>query len=630
MKEALNINSNPSKIQKILVNGNQTTEPHEIANCFNNFFASAGKNVANNLPPSSTPPESFLPQKNHPEFRYGLTSPLEICDLLKAFDPKKSNDTSNISMYLLKFVAMEISKPLSHLFNLSLTTGVFPDKLKLSRVVPIFKSGKTDVCDNYRPVGLQCNISKILEKFVYHKLTNHVELNKIIHPNQFGFQRFKNTEHNLIQVVNFISKAINEGDYCIGVFLDLKKAFDTVNHQILLKKLEYYGITGTELQWFKSYLTDRKQLVDIDGHHSEPTSIDISVIQGSILGPILFNIFINDLPSASKILTFLFADDTQGLLRGKHLPTLIDNLNTELLNWANWFKANRLGVNASKTKYIIFHNRGKIINLQGKKVLFDNNDPTFPHNPNLVTELERICKSNTLPTQSYKLLGIYFDENLSFKYHINHLQSKISKGIYLLNRVKNILPRKALKSLYYAYVHSHLTYCPIILSCSSSTDVTKIFKLQKKAIRIISHSAYNAHTSPLFKKMQILPLHKIIQQSKLIFMHSYHYKYAPSTFNNTWFTNSERNVPMELRNQYDYTLPRANSENFKKFPLYSLPLTWNNAGYFRNYGNTTTFKISLKSYLLSEECPDTPFLTNSLDIPAPPPPPHILPPPMKY
>ncbi|MBM3937610.1 MAG: hypothetical protein FJ333_03005 [Sphingomonadales bacterium] len=279
------------------------------------------------------------------------------------------------------------------------------------------------------------------------------------------------------------------------------------------------------------------------------------------------------------------------------------------------------------TRYIIFHNRGKHINLEGKKLLFDNNNPTIPHNPNLITELGCICKSNPVPTQSYKLLGVLIDENLSFKYHVNHLQSKISKGIYLLNRVKNILPKKALKSLYFAYIHSHLTYCPIILSCSSNSDITKISKLQKKAIRIISHSSYNAHTSPLFTKLQILPLHKIIQQSKIIFMHSYHYKYAPSTFQNTWITNSERNIPMELRNQYDYNLPRANTENFKKFPLYSLPFTWNNAGFFRNYQNTTTFKIALKYYLLSEECPEIPFLLNNLEIPVPPPPNPPLPPP---
>jgi len=630
MKEALNINSNPHKIQKIISDGSSTSNPTEIAACFNKFFADAGKKVAQNLPPSSVTPESFLPQKNHPEFRYGLTSPLEICDLLKAFEPKKSNDTSNISMHLLKFVATEISTPLSHLFNLSLTSGTFPEKLKLSRVVPIYKSGKSDICDNYRPVGLQCNISKILEKFVYHKLTNHIELNKIIHPNQFGFQHGKNTEHNLTQVMNYISKAINEGDYCIGVFLDLKKAFDTVDHQILLSKLEYYGITGTELQWFKSYLSNRKQLVDIDGHHSEPTTIDISVIQGSILGPILFNIFINDLPSASNIVTFLFADDTQGLVRGNHLPTLITRLNTELRNWSSWFRANRLGVNVNKTKYLIFHNRGKRINLEGEKVLFDNNDPTLPHDPELVTELERICKSNPPSSQSYKLLGILFDENLTFKYHIDNLQSKLSKGIYLLNRVKNLLPQKALKSLYYAYIHSHLTYCPIILGCSPASDITKIFKLQKKAIRIISNSTYHAHTTPLFQNLQILPIHKIIQQSKLIFMHSYHYKYAPLSFINTWPTNNERNVPMDLRNQHDYSIPRSNTENFKRFPLYSIPFAWNNAGFFRNYNNTTTFKIALKNYLHSEECPEIPFMSNTLDIPAPPlpppPPPNPNPP----
>jgi len=207
---------------------------------------------------------------------------------------------NGISMKLLKELAQVISTPLAHIFNLSLAQGVFPEKLKLSRVVPIHKSGKTDSCDNYRPIALQSNISKILEKLVCTKLTNHLDLNKIIHPHQFGFQRFKNTEQNLVHVVNYISQALNEGDFCIGIFLDLKKAFDTVDHKILLTKLEYYGVTGLELDWFKSYLSNRSQVVDINGH-SPPQEIDISVLQGSILGPILFNIFINDLPLQSLL-----------------------------------------------------------------------------------------------------------------------------------------------------------------------------------------------------------------------------------------------------------------------------------------------------------------------------------------
>ena len=156
---------------------------------------------------------------------------------------------------------------------------------------------------------------------------NHLELNKLIHPNQFGFQRGKNTEQNLLNVINVISKAINEGDYCVGVFLDLKKAFDTVNHQILFKKLKHLGVRGSALKWFQSYLSGRTQRVLIDGKLSGPENIDISIFQGTILGPILFLCFINDLPNSSDLITYLFADDTQGLLCGKDLPELIDRVN---------------------------------------------------------------------------------------------------------------------------------------------------------------------------------------------------------------------------------------------------------------------------------------------------------------
>jgi len=486
LKEALNINSSCEKIQKLTVNGQSITDPTSIATHFNNFFENAGKSVARSIPKSNVKPESFLPEITYPEFRLGSTSQTEIRDILKSFDPKTSNDMCGISMKLLKEISNEISHPLSHIFNLSLAQGVFPDKLKLSRVVPVHKNGKTDICDNFRPIALQSNISKILEKLVCTKLTNHLDLNKIIHPSQFGFQRFKNTEQNLIHFVNFISEALNNGDFCIGVFLDLKKAFDTVDHQILLMKLEYYGIKGLELNWFKSYLSNRSQVVDIDGHFSNPVDIDISVLQGSILGPILFNIFINDLPHQSSITTFLFADDTQGLMKGKNLPALITDLNKELTKWATWFRSNRLGVNVSKTKYIIFHNKGKVIDNGGLSVVFDNNEPSSPFNPNLVTPLERIQSSNEPSSQYYKLLGILFDENLNFNYQISNLSSKLSKAIYFLNKTKNILPPKALKSLYFAYFHSHLLYCPIINSCTSHSNVQKIVKLQKKAIRIVA------------------------------------------------------------------------------------------------------------------------------------------------
>ena len=258
-----------------------------------------------------------------------------------------------MSIKLLKSVAIEISFPLAHIFNLSLKNGTFPSALKLSRVVPIHKGGKADSCDNYRLIALLSSISKILEKIVSLKLVNHLEINKLISPKQFGFQRNKNTQQNLLNVVNFISKAINEEQFCIGIFLDLRKAFDVCNHKILFKKLINKGILGKSLDWFKSYLTGRRQVVAVNGYKSSPESIDMSVIQGSILGPILFLVYIDDLPSSSLLETFLFADDTQGLKAGKNLPELIDDVNAELKKWAQWFRSNKMAVNTNKTKFII-------------------------------------------------------------------------------------------------------------------------------------------------------------------------------------------------------------------------------------------------------------------------------------
>jgi mannose/fructose/N-acetylgalactosamine-specific phosphotransferase system component IID len=172
------------------------------------------------------------------------------------------------------------------------------------------------------------SISKILEKFVAIKLVNHLELNKLLYSNQFGFQKGKSTEQNLIQSLNIINNALNKGEYCIGFFIDLQKAFNVCSHKILLKKLKHFGINNIALEWFRSYLANRVQQVDVGGCLSDLTTINISALQGSILGPILFLCYINDLPNSSALKTLLFADDTQGYISGKNLPLLIDQVNS--------------------------------------------------------------------------------------------------------------------------------------------------------------------------------------------------------------------------------------------------------------------------------------------------------------
>jgi hypothetical protein len=254
---------------------------------------------------------------------------------------------------------------------LILAQGVFPNMFKAARIVPVFKTGDVTICDNYRPIALVKSFSKILEKIVQINLVNHIEINHLLYEHQYGFLRGKSTEHNLLYIFNHISKSLNDVNYTVGIFLDLKKAFDVVDHSILLAKMDRFGITGTPHQWFTSYLTGRSQIVDINGSYSKPQSVDMSVIQGSLLGPTLFLIFINDFPNCTSLDTFLFADDTSALKSGTHLPDLFTQLNAELYKIATWYRANKMSVNASKTKYIIFHNKGKSVDTNDLDLIYN-------------------------------------------------------------------------------------------------------------------------------------------------------------------------------------------------------------------------------------------------------------------
>jgi hypothetical protein len=360
-----------------------------------------------------------------------------------------------------------------------------------------------------------------------------------------------------------------------------------------------YGVTGVAHEWFSSYLTNRKQIVDIAGYTSSPQPLDISTIQGSLLGPILFLIYINDFPNCTSLKSFLFADDTTALKTGPNLTDLIHDVNNELKKMSTWFIANKMALNVSKTKYIIFHNKGKRVDMQNLSVCIDDNTDLLNPDPSKIHTLDRVFSSNQNQCdRSFKLLGVHLDENLNLNAHVSILCNKLSRALYILRQVKNFLPLAALKTLYYSLFHCHITYCPIILSMSSQSNITKVAKLQKKAIRIISNSPRNAHTSQLFYQHGILPLDKIISLNKSLFMHAIYYKYNLSSFSNIWLTNAQRDIDMELRNANDFILPFVNRESFRRCPLYSLPFEWNKLGDIRYQSNRYTFKVALLYDLL--------------------------------
>jgi hypothetical protein len=499
---------------------------------------------------------------------------------------------------MIKFIGTEIAAPLAHIFNLSLGTGIFPHKLKQCRVVPIFKAGSNTECDNYRPISLLSSISKILEKIVAEKLVSHLTSNDLLYIHQYGFLPKKSTEHNLLHVINYISKSLNDGNYCIGVFLDLKKAFDVCSHSILLKKLEKMGVRGTSLTWFKNYLSGRTQYVDINGTKSEALSLEISVIQGSILGPILFLCYINDFYTATALFSVLFADDTICLGNGKNLNELTAFVNAELKKIANWFRSNKMAVNTSKTKFIVFRTRGKRIDPRDCELVFNNNEIGKAEDPNLIFEIKRI--HNEGDEKSYKALGVLLDEYLSFDDHISHLCVKISKSLFCINRLKNFVTSKSLKMLYDAMIHSHIVYCLNIYGCANQTSLQKLKLKQKEAVRIISNVGYREHTNPLFKKLKILPVDKLIKYSNLKLMHSFAHGRLPFSFSEMWVTNRARNPELVLRNADNYYVPAHKLASVKRFPYFSLPKIWNDSPDIKRNPNKFVFMKSVKSALLDE------------------------------
>lgn len=552
-----------------------------IAGAFNKFFSSIGSELASRVSESTKHFRDFMGDRVVNEFVFAPVTPQTLIKTARELAPKTSTGPDNLSSKMLKEVLPLLVHPLCHLFNLSFQTGYIPPRFKIAKVIPIFKSGDQHLFTNYRPISLLSSISKLLEKIVARQMHGFLSVNNILFKHQYGFRKGHSTTHAVLQFLDKIHEALNKEtpEFTLGIFLDLKKAFDTVDHKILIEKLNHYGFRGIAKDWFHNYLTGRYQYVSIEEVDSQREQITYGVPQGSVLGPILFLLYINDLSRTTRFSSFLFADDTTFNISSSSIDNLFTISNQELDKIASWCKCNKLTINVSKTKYILF--RHKNMNVPDSDNILKIGDE----------RIERV--GYDLAENNFKFLGHIIDEHLSWKHHMRHVQNKIASSNYLLARAKHFLPQNIKHILYNALIRPHLEYGVLAWGGVGKSHLDGIVKLQKKAIRNVAGERYNSHTAPLFLSLGELNFEDLFKYNSAVFMYKYNKNLLPSSFNNMF---TPCNPPNRTNS---YKIVRNRISYLNQYPTSFLPKTWNSINLsLKEATSLSIFKRQLKNNFL--------------------------------
>ena len=458
--------SKSTSINKLLVDGKVIKDKSNIYDAMNNHFCTIGEVLKSDLPDWGYRYKEYLPARVMNSFFIEPICNDDVGLEIRHLNPKKAPGPDCIGGKLIQLCPDIFSDNLTKIYNRAIQTGVYPHDMKLAQVIALYKKGAKHDPNNYRPISLLSIFDKIFEKILCKRLISFLERNRILYCHQYGFRKFYSTLLALIEVTDLIKRFLDEKQYVIGIFIDFRKAFDTVNHDILLDKLECYGIRGHANKFFRSYLTNRRQYTLVNGIKSNSGYVNCGVPQGSVLGPLLFLLYINDIKHAIGCDNVkLFADDTFLFTNDRNIDAVKEKASNLFEKIFPWCVANQLSINSEKTNFVLFHAKNKPIPEN-----FDCIHTTF-------ITLNRV--------KCVQYLGLMIDENLYWHMHVEHVYNSLVKYFGIFNHVKTIISKKIARQLYFAFIHSRIKYGIEVFGDCANEYLQKLQVIQNKLLKLL-------------------------------------------------------------------------------------------------------------------------------------------------
>ena len=577
-----------TSINEILIDSyNTISDPKIIAEFFNEYFVNIGPSLASEASKEFSDDE-LTNNINQPDIQKNSTfysSQISVENIALTLRNLKSNKSTGLDKIPAKILKLSsdiigIAPSLTHIFNLLLETGIYVDDWKRACVIPIYMTEDKRKYKNYRPISILPVVSKVFEREVFNQVYRYLSENPLLSRFQSGFRPKHSTLSALIQMCDDWLQNMDSGNLNCVQFLDVQKAFDSVNHEILLNKMhEYFGMSGTQLKWFESYLSNREQQCMVNGQISSPKNISCGIPQGSILGLLLFLLYINDMPKFLKYVTpSMYADDTEIYASSKHGDELVANLNSDLENVRKWMLQNKLQIHPTKTKYMY---TGSSYNIRNKT----------SSNPTLI---------NNIPvprTGTYACLGVSLDERLTWEKHIDTICAKVGAGIGVMRRMKPFVPPETLKLTYEALVQPYFNYCsPLWDNCGIGLK-DKLQKFQNRAARVIIGSTYDIRSIDVLNQLGWKTLEQKRNYTKSMLMYKIINDHAAPNLKQSFRLYSEGHTTHDLRNHTtDLVLPKPKREFGKRSFKYNGPIHWNSLpNEAKNANSISTFKRIINS-----------------------------------